>query len=306
MVEMGDDNGRSSRSPRELGKKPGHLSAAEENARALRAVLLDMEVVTKKDMVGLNARLDTIDERLVSNDKRTGDMEQKYLELADAMRAVQHELAQLQQSRPVVSVGGAASSCGSTAATRHWAPESVAGSEEWQPRGVIVRGWAPFGCPAKQRIDDGRAKELTRQLLDLLPDSLRAQCKPAVPYATNHQIFLSIHGAFGSCRLLADTLNAKIMEKGIRVNGNDIKALVETSPSRKGQCKLFFDAVEQLGRLNVAADRYKVCPKGLRIYDSATFELVGSPKDGRWIWFDTVDAMAGRPIKEALGDTSMG
>ena len=305
---MGDDNGRSSRSPRSGGKKPGnHMSAAEENARALRAVLLDMEVVTKKDLAGFNERFDSIDERLASNDKRTGDMEQKYLELAEAMRAVQGELAQMQHNRPVVALGGAAfSSCASTAASRGWAPESAAGSEEWQPRGVIIRGWAPFGCPAKQRIDDGRAKELTRQLLDLLPQDLRGQCKPAVPYATNHQIFIAIPGGFGSCRQLADALNAKITEKGIRINGNDIKALVETSPSRKGQCKLFFDAVEQLERLNVAADRFKVCPKGLRIYDANTFELVGSPKDGRWAWFNTVDAMAGRAIKEALGDTAMG
>ena len=123
VKEMGDDTGRSSRSPRDLGKKSGHhLSAAEENARALRAVLLDMEVVTKKDMVGLNERFDSIDERLASNDKRTGDMEQKYLELAEAMRAVQSELAQMQHNRPLVALGGAASTCASTAASRGWAP----------------------------------------------------------------------------------------------------------------------------------------------------------------------------------------
>ncbi len=50
---------------------------------------------------------------------------------------------------------------------------NFSGPGEWCPRTVLVRGWAPFGSPASQKIDRVEYKKVANELLSCLPHSLQ-------------------------------------------------------------------------------------------------------------------------------------
>ena len=165
-------------------------------------------------------------------------------------------------------------------------------------------GWAPFGCPPKQRIDDVQAKQVLADLTALLPAHLHSQCKGTVlvPFATNHQLCIAVEGGQRACREVADALQQKIVEKSYKVKGFVVKASVETSPSRKSDCRLFYSACEYLVREKVPEQNIKLCQKGLKIYDSRSFELVGQAKAGVWVWTAALDEIAGRSLRDTVAD----
>ena len=138
----------------------------------------------------------------------------------------------------------------------------------------------------------------------MLPAHLARQCRATVPFATNHQLCLAVGGGQRACREVADALQQKMLEKNYKVKGFEIKASVETSPSRRTDCKLFFSACEFLVHHKIPEGHIKLCQKGLKIYDSRSYELVGQAKAGRWIWSSALDELAGRPMRDTLLDGS--
>ena len=299
-----DEQGRSNRSPRGAGR--GGAGSAGSVADQLRDVLREMRVVTKDDMAGISARLDTIEERQSASEAR-------YVGLAEALAKVQTELQQMRAERNT-GVGESAGTGASRWPTASgdskagsWAGSNAGDREEWRPRGIVVRGWAPFGTPASRRIDDTAAKKLVTELIAMLPLAYQGRCRPTVPFATNHQVYIGIDkGGFSECQAVAEILQQKIDQKKYQVKGCDLRAAVETSPTRKNTCKLFYSAVDFLKEKLVPEENVKICPKGLRIYDSRSLELVGYPKDGRWYWTNKLDHVAGRPLQaETVLDAEM-
>ena len=168
-----------------------------------------------------------------------------------------------------------------------------------------MRGWAPYGCPAKQRIDDVAAKNHLGILLGLLPSELRKKCKPAEPFATNHQLFIGVAGGYDSCYQVAEALQNKIIEKDYKIKGFELRAAVETSPARRSQCKLYFTALEYLESKKVDPTKFKCCPKGLKVYCAATYELLGHIKEGRWTWTARAQELLPAGCPGTLQDSDM-
>ena len=54
---------------------------------------------------------------------------------------------------------------------------------EWCPRTVLVRGWAPFGSPASQKIDRIEYKKVANELLSCLPHCLQNNVMVRAPFA---------------------------------------------------------------------------------------------------------------------------
>ena len=65
---------------------------------------------------------------------------------------------------------------------------NFSGPGEWCPRKVLVRGWAPFGSPASQKIDRVEYKKVANELLSCLLHSLYNNVTVRAPFAANFQI----------------------------------------------------------------------------------------------------------------------
>ncbi len=197
----------------------------------------------------------------------------------------------MRNSKTVVSLGGAVGNGSSRPWQASTAPPSTAGDNSWIPRGFLVRGWAPFGCPAKQRTGEIQAKAHINEILSLLPELERAAVRPAVPFATNHHLFFSVPSGEQHCRRIVDILKAKVVEKQYKISGKEVTVSVETSPTRKAQCKIFFDACRALESVGLDESKVMCCQKGLRIYSAENNELLGSGRDGRWTCTPQLDTL---------------
>jgi hypothetical protein len=233
------------------------------------------------------------------------DIEQKYIGMQEALDCIKKELEQLRvQKASIVSAAGAVANplafgTSSTAA-------STAGGDAggWVPRGFIVRGWAPFGCPARQRISREQAKRAIADIVGMLPEMHKAVVRPAEPFATNHQLFFAVPGGWDACRRVADIVKAKFEERRFTISGSELTVLVETSPTRKTHCKLFYDACRQLQEVGVSEAKLLFCQKGLRIYVADSHELLGYSKDRSWVWTEQlynlgVEDIAGKMDRSA-------
>ena len=65
-----------------------------------------------------------------------------------------------------------------------------------------MRGWAPVGAPASQKIDRVEYKKVANELLSCLPQSLQNNVVVRAPFAANFQISFGLKngGGFNSCR----------------------------------------------------------------------------------------------------------
>ena len=81
---------------------------------------------------------------------------------------------------------------------------------EWCPRTVMVRGWAPFGSPASQKIDRIEYKKVANELLFCLPHCLQNNVMVRAPFAANYQISFGLKdgGGWDSCRAVQEALIA--------------------------------------------------------------------------------------------------
>ena len=72
---------------------------------------------------------------------------------------------------------------------------------EWCPRMVLVRGWAPLGSPASQKI-----------LLCCLPHCLQNNVVVRAPFAANDHISFGLKdgGGWDSCRAVQEALIAGV------------------------------------------------------------------------------------------------
>ncbi len=190
----------------------------------------------------------------------------------------------MREAKSVVATSGARHQHSAAAATA----ASSAG-DAWVPRGFLVRGWAPFGCPPKERTLEDQAKQNIREIMVLLPETERALVRPAVPFATNHQYFFGVSDEF-HCRRIVSLLKNKVEETGYTIKGKPLSISVETSPDRRAQCKNFYDACRLLENVG-ASNRVLCCQRGLRVYLGDSHELLGSNINGRWVWSAALDTL---------------
>ena len=122
-----------------------------------------------------------MDERLDANERRIEQvlgLHQTRLDKHDAELSSQRRLLEdlrseiglfsrngVEQSR---QFGDLSSETSSTAGSSNFPVQG-----EWCPRTVLVRGWAPFGSPASQKIDRIEYKKGANELLSCLPLSLQ-------------------------------------------------------------------------------------------------------------------------------------
>ena len=106
---------------------------------------------------------------------------------------------------------------------------------EWCPKTVLVRGWAPFGSPASQKIDRVEYKKVANELLSCLPHCLQNNVVVRALFAANFQISFGLKdgGSWDSCRAVQEALIAGVESNMISVRGHELKVSIELSPRKK-------------------------------------------------------------------------
>ena len=162
------------------------------------------------------------------------------------------------------------------------------GQGEWCPRTVLVRGWAPFGSPASQKIDRVEYKKVANELLFCLPHSLQNNVMVRAPFAANFQINFGLKngGGFDSCRAVQEALIAGAESNMITVRGHELKVSIEQSPRKKITSSNMHRAAAFLKKSVVSPESYLLCHKSSWILSTMTKEDLGETLNGSnvWVW----------------------
>ena len=165
--------------------------------------------------------------------------------------------------------------------------------EGFCPSSVIVRGFAPYGGPSSNKINDKECKKQQLKLLELLPSHIRGHLNPNFPFGVNHQISFRADGigteprswCEAAMRIWNSAFEAGTFSIG---TAGRLKATLEISPERRMLCRNYYAACEWL--LNEVQPDFKdavtCCNKGLRIWEVGTNDLLGETPRGAvdWKW----------------------
>lgn len=104
---------------------------------------------------------------------------------------------------------------------------------------------------------------------------------PVPAFAINHQITFRVRGGRRQCDQVAK-FRDKVATRQLRVrNCVDLRVAVEVSPSRRGACKEFFQALSWFERTGIQKEQMVTCPRGLKLY-TTSYVLIGeATRDGR-------------------------
>lgn len=119
----------------------------------------------------------------------------------------------------------------STSSSRSAESESGAANEEWRPRLVHIRGWAPWGTGPEKNINRHDACQLqnsfgTRDI------ARRESCKWLRPFMQNHMITLEVqNGSLHRCKEVSDHVQQIVTKFNVQCGGAPLRSSAETSPS---------------------------------------------------------------------------
>ena len=160
------------------------------------------------------------------------------------------------------------------------------GAAEWCPRTVLVRGWAPFGSPASQKIDRVEYKKVANELLSCLPHTLQNNVTVRAPFAANFQISFGRKngGGFSACRAVQEALSAGVESNMITVRGHDLKVSIEKSQRQRTTLSNMHRAAAFLRKSGVSLESYLLCHKSSKILSATTKEDLGETPKGTNVW----------------------
>ena len=274
-----------------------------------------MRVSSKRGIVEVESEpswvasfIERMDQRLDANERRIEQvlgLHQTRLDKHDAELSSQRRLLEDRRSeigqfrRSGVEQGrqfGDQSS--DTSSTAGSANSSIQG--EWCPRAVLVRGWAPFGSPASQKIDRIEYKKVANELLSCLPHCLQNNVMVRAPFAANYQISFGLKDGRGwdSCRAVQKALIAGVGSNMISVRGHVFKVSIELSPRRRTTLTNMFRADTFLKKTGVNPESYLLCPKSCRILSTVTNKDLGETPKGSnvWVWHPEKCSECGVPL----------
>ena len=252
--------------------------------------------------------IDRMDQRLDANERRIEQvlgLHQTRLDKHDAELSSQRQLLEdlrseigllrrtgVEQSR---QFGDLSSDTTSTAGSSNSFTQA-----DWCPRTVLVRGWAPFGSPASQKIDRIEYKKVLNELLSSLPHCLQNNVVVRAPFAANYQISFGMKDGGGrdSCRAVREPLIAGVESNMINVRGHSLKVSIELSPRRKITLSNMFRAESFLKKSGVNSESLLLCPKSCKILSTVTNEDLGETLNGSnvWVWHREKCSGCGVPL----------
>lgn len=243
-------------------------------------------------------RLDDHSRQLKEHDARIGGMGSSIMSIQQDMRELKEEVGRQRAataSWPTGSSGTSASSASSS---------GVRGSagEPFIPSVVLVRGFAPYNEPGKNKLSKEDAGRYQRELLDKLDSGIRPRVRAMECFAWNHQLAFRVSGGRGSCDEVVQKFQALFDANVVTIRERKLKASIECSPQRKKAWALFKRAEERLRKANVPDTSLVECTRLLQWWPKEQ-TLVGQVDwvHEAWKWEATGLAELGLDIKDFEG-----
>lgn len=141
---------------------------------------------------------------------------------------------------------------------------------EWQPRLVLVRGFAPYGAGPEKNIRKSEIGAVQGAILQCCDERLRSVLEPCQGYALNHNVAFRVPPT-EDARATADLVDKRLQAKSFKVRGCSVRASAETHPSRRRACAKYYAIIVSLRRLRVEGKDYEPCARGLAAYRLPTW-----------------------------------
>lgn len=201
-------------------------------------------------------KIDTVDDRMSTLEKRVKSMEE-----AAACPPPQHT--------------GRPSTTRTSTGSRTSASSSPQTCDDWVPRVLHWRGWAPYGSNDSSKISRTEAEQVHAQILDRVPEDLRPGIKLLSPFVKNHSVSAEILAAsYNDTKRICDLVNLELQRRPIRVRNVNIKGAVETSPARRRALRAYFEARELVRQMNVGYI-FEECARSFELWDNSACVRLG-------------------------------
>ena len=246
----------------DMGSDAASIIAAVNQNTNLKFIELKAEVQTiKSDVVSLKSEMVQSNARIDQTQTRVTSVEETLKEL----RAV---IEEVKSTKPVVT---------ST-------PVSTNGG--FQPKLVFVRGFAPYGCAASDKLTRSEYAKESNELHLMLPEPLRSSVRIADPFPLSFQVAFRVMGGRDECEVVRDHLANGIAKKSFKIKGNDLKVSIEVSPERRTAFSKLHCALERVSAV-VSADKIEVCKRTFTIMELPDFNVIARiPKGATEVQWD--------------------
>ena len=313
MPGESDKSGRDERSRSREQKQP-EAGTLGELAKAMREALRAEGVATRTDIEGIRKDIDGVREetnrRITAQDAKLEAQEKRIEDMHTALAAIREDIGRIEIGTKSDDQGRATGHAGDEGQPPDGAARGRAqatnGAEttpgEWQPRQLLLRGFAPFGCKNTEKLGKAQYNTEVKRFIDMLPEHLKNSLTVVPPFVVNFQIGFRLAKPENG-RRICDVWNNEIEARQARINGKTVRAVAEMSPDRKTQYRTLYKAIEEIQKENIVEDKYTVCYKGLKIYATETLELAGAIKagTGKWERFEEGAKAMGMRWEDNLG-----
>lgn len=178
------------------------------------------EVATSVDAARQD--IEHADNRIATLDKRVTEMKQQA-----AASTTGRAGSPMRRTSGRTSTSSRRTSTGGSAATA---------DDEWRPRIMHWRGWAPNGSGEASKITKSEAEKL-HQILEMVPNDMKDRVKFLSPFVVSHSLSLDTLVAGASdAKLICDMVNLELKRRPISVRGTGIRGSVERRARRAVAC----------------------------------------------------------------------
>ena len=277
-----------------------NATTMEQMFLCLSAALENFDVVKNKDLDTIFERLNIQDHRLEAVEGRTNRVEERTEELEEQVRQMRTELQRLSETQEQLDksgqlgptwaqVAGSAGSAASSTMPSDGSTGSPGLSQQWLPRFVAIRGFAPYGCDHTSKLTEDECNLYAKKAYAFLPQTYRAKLKVAKAFQVNYQIVfpLAAPTSESGARAIANFFEEQLRVAAFDIKGKHIRVVAELAPERRAHYRNFVLALEILdAKLDDAKTKVLGCRKALCIHRRDTMaELGRSPKGGTaWVW----------------------
>lgn len=218
---------------------------------ALRKVMQEEGVATKTDTEKFGLTLERHEQNMEAMERRLEALEKREtgLPAPGTPRPT---------SRP--STGSRNGSTGRTSSG------STRDPNEWKPRLIHIKGFAPYGCETNKKLRKGYAENALQDLYQRLDGDLRSAVYPMPPFAINHGLSMRVVNNQDPWDI------ARRLDEFIQ----DIKAW-----------SMYYNKLQNIKDL-VGEDKIEGCARSMAIYTVPTYIMVAQARNPNeqphWIW----------------------
>lgn len=123
-----------------------------------------------------------------------------------------------------------------------------------------LRGFAPFGAGASEKLSTEEVQRVGATIRMAAGPTLSAKLRFCPGFALNHDIAYKHVGEED----IRDTANAQA--KQFLIKGRQVRASVESSPSRRRACACFYKILESMKACRCEGKDFESCARGLTMY----------------------------------------